>query len=87
LTNTFVLAIWPFYALSVASIYRLRRLRPELPRPYQVIGYPVVPAVFILSVVWFVVNALINEPISTGLTFAVILAGVPIYYISLTKLR
>ncbi len=25
LTNTFVLAIWPFYALSVAAIFRLRR--------------------------------------------------------------
>src|SRR5436853_7751945 len=35
LTNTFVLAIWPFYALSVAAIYRLRRLRPEMPRPYR----------------------------------------------------
>jgi len=41
-----------------------------------------VPAVFILSVVWFVVNALINEPISTGITFALILTGVPISYFS-----
>ena len=80
LTSTFVLAIWPFYALSVAAIYRLRRLRPDLPRPYKVIGYPVVPAVFILSVIWFIVNALVNEPISTGITFALILAGIPVYY-------
>src|SRR5207247_11237259 len=72
LTNTFVLAIWPFYALSVAAIYRLRRLRPEMARPYKVIGYPVVPAVFILSVVWFVVNAFINEPVPTAITFALI---------------
>ena len=28
LTETFVLAIWPFYALGIAAIYRLRRLRP-----------------------------------------------------------
>ena len=35
LTNTFVLAIWPFYALSVAAIYRLRRRRPDLPSPLQ----------------------------------------------------
>ena len=33
LTETFVLAIWPFYALGIAAIYRLRRLRPEMPRP------------------------------------------------------
>ena len=79
LSNTFVLAIWPFYALSVAAIYRLRRTRPALARPYRVTGYPVVPAIFILAVVWFVANALITEPVSTGLTFALILAGLPVY--------
>ena len=82
LTDTFVLAIWPFYALSVAAVYRLRRRRPDLPRPYKVIGYPVVPAVFIAAVVWFVTNALIHEPISTGITFALILAGLPVYYVA-----
>jgi amino acid transporter len=81
LSNTFVLAIWPFYALSVAAIYRLRRTRPELARPYRVTGYPVVPAFFILAVVWFVVNALVTEPVSTGLTFALILAGLPVYQV------
>src|SRR5437870_5080443 len=30
LTDTFVLAIWPFYALGVAAIYRLRRQQPAL---------------------------------------------------------
>jgi amino acid transporter len=80
LTETFVLAIWPFYALGIAAIYRLRRLRPSMERPYKAIGYPVVPAIFILSVAAFVVNALINEPVSTGITFALILAGIPVYH-------
>jgi APA family basic amino acid/polyamine antiporter len=74
-----VLAIWPFYALGIAAIYRLRRLRPDMPRPYKAIGYPVVPAIFILSVAAFVVNALIHEPIPTTITFALILAGLPVY--------
>jgi APA family basic amino acid/polyamine antiporter len=82
LTNTFVIAIWPFYALCVAAIYRLRTQRPELPRPYRVIGYPFVPLVFVLAVVGFLVNALITEPVSTGLTFALILAGVPVYFVA-----
>jgi amino acid transporter len=79
LTEMFVLAIWPFYALGVAAIYRLRRLRPDLPRPYRAIGYPVVPMIFIVSVAAFVLNALINQPISTTITFALILAGLPVY--------
>ena len=38
LTDTFVLSMWPFYALSVAAIYRLRRSQPHLQRPYKVLG-------------------------------------------------
>jgi amino acid transporter len=82
LTDTFVLAIWPFYALGVAAIFRLRRTRPDLPRPYRAIGYPVVPAIFVAAVAGFVINALINQPLSTGLTFALILAGAPVYLIA-----
>jgi amino acid transporter len=85
LTETFVLAIWPFYALGIAAIYRLRRLRPDMPRPYKAIGYPVVPAIFILSVAAFVLNALINQPISTGITFLLILAGIPVYQLAFAK--
>src|ERR1051325_4056920 len=68
LTDTFVLAIWPFYALSVAAVYRLRRRRPELPRPYRVAGYPVVPALFVVSVIAFVVNSLVNDTMNSLVT-------------------
>jgi APA family basic amino acid/polyamine antiporter len=85
LTDTFVLAIWPFYALGVAAIYRLRRLRPDLPRPYRAIGYPIVPAIFIVSVAAFVANAIVHEPISTGITIALIFAGVPVYFVAFGK--
>jgi len=87
LTDTFVLAIWPFYALGVAAIYRLRRLRPDLPRPYRAIGYPIVPAIFVISVIAFVINALVHDPIPTGVTFALILAGAPVYHFFFTRTR
>jgi len=50
-----------------------------LPRPYRALGYPVVPAVFIASVIAFVVNALINDTTNSIITFALILAGLPVY--------
>ena len=77
-----MLAIWPFYALAAAAVYRLRRLRPDLPRPYRVVGYPVVPALFVASVVWFVVNALVHDTRNTAITFALILAGIPVYSVA-----
>jgi amino acid transporter len=77
LANTFVLAIWPFYALSVAAVFRLRGGRQAAAR--RMIGYPVVPAVFVAAVVWFVIDALITDPISTAATFALILLGLPVF--------
>jgi APA family basic amino acid/polyamine antiporter len=80
LADTFVLSIWPFYGLAIAGLYRLRWTRPELPRPYKVPGYPVVPAVFVAAVIYLVGNALISDPVWTTVTFAIVLAGVPVYF-------
>ena len=80
LADTFVLSIWPFYGLAIAGLYRLRRTRPDLPRPYKVPGYPVVPAIFVAAVIYLVGNALISDPVWTGVTFAIVLAGVPVYF-------
>ncbi len=85
LTDTFVLAIWPFYALGVAAIYKLRAQRPDLPRPYRALGYPAVPAIFIASVAAFVINSLLNDTINSVITFAVILAGLPVYQIAFAR--
>jgi APA family basic amino acid/polyamine antiporter len=85
LTDTFVLAMWPFYALSVAAIYTLRKSQPNLNRPYKVVGYPVVPAIFIAAAIYLVVNALITDPVWTGVTFAVVLLGLPVYYVFFGK--
>jgi len=87
LANTFVLAAWPFYALSVAALFRLRYTRPDLPRPYRTAGYPFVPAIFVIGVVWFVVNALVSDPIATIATFGVIAIGIPIYFFSFSRVE
>lgn len=81
LADTFVLSIWPFYAFGVGSLYILRRRRPDLPRPYRVPGYPVLPGVFVAGVIYLVVNALITDPKWTSVTFGIVLLGVPVYYL------
>jgi APA family basic amino acid/polyamine antiporter len=81
LADTFVLSIWPFYGIAIAGLYRLRRTRPDLPRPYKVPGYPVLPAVFIAGVLYLVGNALLTDPLWTAVTFGIVLAGVPVYHV------
>jgi basic amino acid/polyamine antiporter, APA family len=80
LADKFILGIWPFYALAVGAVFVLRRTRPDLPRPYRTWGYPVVPLLFLLASVGMVVNALVTDPVNTGITFGIILAGVPAYF-------
>ena len=80
LADKFILGIWPFYALAVAAVFVLRRTRPDLPRPYRTWGYPVVPVLFLLASVGMMANALWTDPINTGITFGIILAGLPVYF-------
>jgi len=79
LAEKFILGIWPFYAMAVAAVFILRRTQPELERPYRAWGYPWVPTIFLLASVAMVLNALWTDPVNTGITFGVILLGVPAY--------
>jgi amino acid transporter len=81
LAETFVMAMIPFYALGVAAVYRLRA-RPGYTPVFRTPGYPVVPALFILSVAYLLLNALIDPTsrVSTLVIFGVLLAGIPVYF-------
>jgi APA family basic amino acid/polyamine antiporter len=80
LADKFILGIWPFYALAVAAVFVLRRTRPDLPRPYRTWGYPVIPILFLLASVGMMANALWTDPVNTGITFGIILLGLPVYF-------
>jgi amino acid transporter len=79
LADQFVVAIFPFYALAAAAVFVLRRRQPERPRPVRVLGYPVVPLLFVLATFVILGNALWSHPRETGFAFLVILLGVPVY--------
>jgi basic amino acid/polyamine antiporter, APA family len=81
LADKFILGIWPFYALAVAGVFVLRRRQPDLPRPYRVWGYPIVPGLFLLASVGLVLNALLTDPRNTAVTLLIILAGIPVYWL------
>jgi APA family basic amino acid/polyamine antiporter len=80
LADTFVLAIWPFYALGAAAIFVLRR-RPNVERPVRVWGYPLPPLLFLLSALLILGNAFVTDAGGAALAFGVILAGIPAYWI------
>ncbi len=56
-----VFADWIFFALGAASVFRLRVLRPDAPRPYRALGYPWLPAFFVAAGVVGIVSAYVSE--------------------------
>lgn len=86
LADTFVIAIVPFYALAVASVYPLRK-SPGYDPPYRVPGYPIVPALFILAALFVLGNAFADSGSRwpTIAIFGVTLVGVPVYYLSVGR--
>lgn len=81
LADMFVIAMIPFYAIGVAGIYKLRQ-RADWKPAFRTPGYPVVPALFILSVAYLLVNAVIDPAGRSWVIgiYAVLLAGIPIFY-------
>lgn len=86
LADAFVTAFLPFYFLAVASIFRLRG-RADYQPSFRCPGYPVVPAVFMLAVLYLLGNAFVQESsrLQTIGVFAVVLTGVPVYYLTVGR--
>jgi APA family basic amino acid/polyamine antiporter len=70
-----------FWVLAAAAIFTLRKKSPQLPRPYKAWGYPVVPMIFILALSGILVNTLVRRPVESLASSALIVAGIPVYYI------
>jgi APA family basic amino acid/polyamine antiporter len=70
------------HMIGAFGVFRLRRLRPDLPRPYRVWGYPVVPVVFIVASGAFVLNTLAERPRESLAGLAFLALGVPFFWLS-----
>ncbi|MGB7436608.1 MAG: amino acid permease [Candidatus Acidiferrum sp.] len=79
LTNLFIFAGWIFYGLAVVALFRLRKLEPDLPRPYRCWGYPWVPATFVLGALVLTINLWLVRPGRSSIGLLLILAGLPFY--------
>ena len=71
-----VFADWIFFGLAGASVFMLRRTRPDAERPYRTLGYPVVPAFFVLAALAGIASALASAPRTSGIGVVLLLAGV-----------
>lgn len=68
-----------FYALCVLAVYILRWKHPEWERPYRTWGYPIIPALYLAGMGWFLYVAYYSAPLSSTVAVILVLLGFPVY--------
>ncbi len=74
-----VFAVLIFYVLTIIGIIKLRRTRPDLPRPIKAVGYPILPALYIVIALGICVSLLIYKPNYSWPGLIIVATGVPVY--------
>ena len=72
-----------FYMLAIASVFVLRVRRPDLPRPYRTLGYPLTPLLYVAAALLLLGNMLLDHSSRVQSLFGIgiILLGLPAYWI------
>jgi basic amino acid/polyamine antiporter, APA family len=82
-----VFVVLIFYSLTLLGIFRLRRTRPDIPRPYKAWGYPVLPIVYCIIALLICAALFIHQRDQTWPGALIVLLGIPLYYIAVAGRR
>jgi APA family basic amino acid/polyamine antiporter len=74
-----IFASWIMYGMSAAAVIVLRHKRPDMTRPYRTIGYPVVPALFVLGALCVTISTFLSSPRESLMGLVLIFLGVLFY--------
>ena len=81
LLDYIIFAVLVFYILTIGGLFVLRRTQPQAERPYRAIGYPVLPAIYIVMALFIDVVLLRYKPQYTWPGLIIVLLGIPVYFI------
>ncbi len=76
-----IFAVMLFYILTIAGVFRLRKTRPDAPRPYRAWGYPVLPALYIAFAVFVEWALLTHKALRSVAGLCIVAVGIPVYYL------
>jgi APA family basic amino acid/polyamine antiporter len=81
LLDYIVFAVLVFYILTILALFVLRVKRPNAERPYRAIGYPILPAIYIVMALFIDVVLLRYKPQFTWPGLIIVLLGLPVYFV------
>lgn len=84
LTDFLLFTIWIFFIATFLAVFILRKKEPNLPRPYKVPLYPIVPLIAIIGGLYIVISALITQ-FTLAISGAVITLAGLIFYTEIHK--
>ena len=79
LLDYIIFAVLVFYILTIVGLFVLRFTQPDTPRPYKALGYPVLPALYIVMAIWICAVLLRYKPQYTWPGLVLVLLGIPVY--------
>lgn len=83
LSNFSIFTIWIFYLLIFIGVFKLRKEKPDINRPYKVIGYPIIPFIAIFGGLFVIINQLFMSGLKTSFIvvggLVITLMGIPLY--------
>ena len=81
LLDYIIFAALIFYVLTIAGVFVLRRKRPDAERPYRALGYPVLPAIYMVGATVIMIVLLAYRAQTTWPGLVIVLTGVPVYFL------
>ncbi len=79
LYNFVIFGSWILYLLTVISVFVLRKRKPDMPRPYRVLGYPVVPVLFVGVAFLLLTRTFLTRPRESLMGLFLMGLGIPFY--------
>lgn len=80
LSEISMFSIWVFYLLTFVGVMIARTKYPNVPRPYKVVGYPVVPLIAILGAAYVIYGMLVYQTLNGIISIILTLVGLPLYF-------
>ena len=76
-----IFAVLIFFTLTILAIFVLRVKKPDIPRPYKAFGYPIIPAIYVLTTTFIMIILLIYKPNYTFPGLIIVILGIPVFYL------
>jgi APA family basic amino acid/polyamine antiporter len=69
-----------FYILTIAAVFRLRKIRPNADRPYRAFGYPLIPMLYLICAGIILAVLFLYRSATTIPGVVIVLIGIPVYF-------